>query len=118
MIRKNIMYLRPGNLYKTFIIENNKNIVSSVGRPKVTYSHTQQDMLEGILAEADPNQKMRWEQLQHPITHTIVQDGKPKVKAEDKLILENRIFLVQGVDDLGSLGIFTIYYVEERYDVK
>lgn len=118
MIRDNFMYVRPGNLYKSFIIESNKNIVSSIGRPRANYNHTQQDMLEGILAEADPNQKMRWEQLQHPITHTIVQDGKPRAKSEDKLILANKVFLVQGVDDLGNLGISTIYYVEERYDVK
>ena len=118
MIRKNIMYLRPGNLYRTFVIENNKNIVSSIGRPRANYNHTQQDILEGILAEADPNQKMRWEQLQHPITHTIVQDGSPKTKAEDKLILEDRVFLVQGVDNLADLGISTIYYVEERFYLK
>ena len=58
------------------------------------------------------------EQLQHPITHTIVQTGKPMAKAEDKLVLGNRIFLVQGVDEPGSLGVCTIYYVEERADVK
>lgn len=53
-----------------------------------------------------------------PITHTIVQTGKPMAKAEDKLVLGNRIFLVQGVDEPGSLGVCTIYYVEERADVK
>ena len=75
-------------------------------------------MLKGVLAEADTRQKMRWEQLQHPITHTIVQTGKPKAKVEDKLVLENRVFLIQGVDEPGSLGVCTIYYVEERADVK
>ena len=45
-------------------------------------------------------------------------DRKPKAKAEDKLVLENRVFLIQGVDEPGSLGLCTIYYVEERADVK
>lgn len=44
--------------------------------------------------------------------------GKKQVKAEDKLILGERIFLIQGIDDPGSIGVCTIYYVEERMDVK
>ena len=39
-------------------------------------------------------------------------------EAEDKLVLGNRVFLIQGVDEPGSLGVCTIYYVEERADVK
>lgn len=61
---------------------------------------------------------IEWQQLQHPISHTIIQDGRPKAKAEDKLILGERIFLIQGIDDPGSIGVCTIYYVEERMDVK
>jgi len=112
------MYLRPGNLYKDFIIEENVTGVNSSGRPKTSYEGDGTKMMSGVLAEADNRQKMRWEQLQHPITHTIVQNGKPHAKAEDKLILGERVFLVQGVDEAGSLGIVTIYYVEERMDVK
>lgn len=115
---KTFMYLRPGNLYKDFVIEENVAGVSSSGRPKTSYEGTGTKMLSGVLAEATNKQKMRWEQLQHPITHTIVQDGKPKAKEEDKLILGERVFLVQGIDEPGSLGICTIYYAEERKDVK
>lgn len=112
------MYLRPGNLYKDFLVEENDTDVSSTGRPKTSYKGDGTKMLKGVLAEADNKQKMRWEQLQHPISHTIVQTGRPNAKAEDKLILGERVFLVQGVDEPGSLGICTIYYVEERADVK
>lgn len=112
------MYLRPGNLYKDFIVEENVTGVTESGRPKTSYEGDGTKMVRGVLAEADNKQKMRWEQLQHPISHTIVQSGRPNAKAEDKLILGERIFLVQGVDEPGSLGICTIYYVEERMDVK
>lgn len=112
------MYLRPGNLEKDFIIEDGTVGIGSSGRPKISYKDDGNCMLKGTLAEADTRQKMRWEQLQHPITHTIVQTGPPKVKAEDKLVLGSRVFFVQGVDEAGSLGICTIYYVEERADVK
>lgn len=115
---RNFMYLRPGNLYKDFIIEENTTGVGTTGRPKPKYEDSGTLMLSGILAEADERQKIRWEQLQHPITHTIVQDGTPKVKEEDKLVLGNRVFLVQGVENAGSLDISTFYYVEERSDVK
>ena len=115
---RSFMYLRPGNLAKDFIIEQRSTSLSEIGRPKTAYQDDGNCMLKGVLAEADTRQKMRWAQLQHPITHTIVQTGKPMAKAEDKLVLGNRIFLVQGVDEPGSLGVCTIYYVEERADVK
>lgn len=115
---RTFMYLRPGNLYKDFIIEKSVAKIDSRGRPKASYNEQGTEILRGALAEANDHQKIRWEQLQHPITHTIVQDGPPKVKPEDKLILGNRIFLVQGVDEPGSLGICSLYYVEERADIK
>ena len=116
-MNRNFVHLRPGNLYKDFIIEENCTSVSSAGRPRAVYSGDGSRMLRGALAEADDKQKMRWEQLQHPVTHTIVQGGEPKAKAEDKLVLGSRVFLIQGVDEPGGLGICTIYYVEERKDI-
>lgn len=117
-MKRSFMYMRPGNLYKDFIIEECKSLVGKSGRPQTSYSSDGTKVLKGALAEATPKQKVEWSQLQHPITHTIVQDGKPKAKAEDKLILGNRVFLVQGVDNPGDIGVCTVYYVEERNDVK
>lgn len=115
---RNFMYLRPGNLYKDFLVEECVQDIGATGRPKSSYRSDGSRMLRGALAEADDKQKIRWKQLQHPITHTIVQDGRPKAKPEDKLVLGDRVFLVQGADSPGSLGICTIYYVEERKDVQ
>ncbi|MDO4305991.1 MAG: hypothetical protein Q4C77_04090 [Eubacteriales bacterium] len=112
------MYLRPGNLYKDFIIEENKATIGRTGRPQTSYDCDGSRTLKGALAEATPKQKLEWGQLEHPITHAIVQDGRPKAKAEDKLVLGNRIFLIQGLEEPGSIGVCTIYYVEERMDVK
>lgn len=112
------MYLRPGNLYKDFIIEENTAAVGRTGRPQTSYNNGGNRMLRGALAEATPKQKLEWEQLQHPITHTVVQDGRPKAKAEDKLVFGNRVFIIQGLEEPGSIGVCTIYYVEERMDVQ
>ena len=52
------------------------------------------------------------------MTHTIVQAGSPTAKRTDKLILGERIFYIIDIDDAGTLGIATIYYAEERQDIK
>lgn len=41
-----------------------------------------------------------------------------KQKKSDKLILGNRTFYIIDLDEVGSFGISTIYYAEERKDVK
>jgi len=114
-----MMYLRPGNQYKDFIVEESvEEVNQKTGRPRTAYNDNGLNMFKGALAQADPRQKSRWEQLQHPISHVIIHHGQPLAKAEDKLVLGERVFFVQGVDDIGSLGISTLYYVEERADVK
>lgn len=35
-----------------------------------------------------------------------------------KDILGNRVFYIVDIDDTGSLGVSTLYYAEERTDVK
>lgn len=110
------MYLRPGNLYKDFTIEKKDAVITSRGRAKREYDSETGGQVRGILAEAKPEEKERWRQLQHPITHSIVQRGTPKAAAEDRLVFGDRIFYIQGVDEPGALGLWTIYYAEERFD--
>ena len=56
--------------------------------------------------------------LKDIITHVIVQRGKPRAERTDRLILGNRVFYIVDIDDTGSLGVSTLYYAEERTDVK
>ncbi len=118
MISTRYMYLRPGSMFKQFIIERDEETISTFGRPKAAYGEDSRSVLKGCLADASENDRERWKQLQHPITHTIVQRGLPLAKEEDRLILGDRVFIVHAVDDCGSLGITTIYYAEERKDLK
>ena len=116
---RNYMYLRPGNLEKEFTIEASMATVNASGRSVTSYSKTG-IKLKGALALASAQEIQQFGNLEHPIDHTIVQQGCPKAKAkpEDKLIFENRVFLVCAVDEPGSIGVCTIYYVEERFDAK
>ena len=111
------MYLRPGNLNKDFCIACEQEIITGNGRPKKMFAPTD-DRLKGILAEAKTDERMRWQQLQHPITHTIVQQGSPRAQTGDLLLMGGRSFFVQGTDDVAALGVWTLYYVEERFDVN
>lgn len=109
------MYLRTGNLFKSFLIERKKDeSVSSRGR--VTSGFEKVGTISAVLSETKTNEIERFRQLSHPVTHTIVQSGSPKAQVGDRLIFENRIFIIQGVDNPGSLGLWTIYYAEERKD--
>ena len=110
------MYLRPGNLFKDFSIEKKGATLSARGRARSEYDGETGERIRGVLAEAKPVEKERWRQLQHPISHTITQKWRPQAEAEDRLILGERMFFIQGVDEPGAIGLWTIYYVEERFD--
>ena len=74
--------------------------------------------LYGCLADATTETAKNKSTEDHTVTHTIVQRGTPLAKKTDKLVLGNRVFYVVAVDDTGGLGISTLYYVEERDDIK
>lgn len=110
--------MRPGNLFKEFIIECNNQTVTSTGRVANRHTGDGAKVLEGCLAEASDEDRTNHSQKDHIVTHTIVQAGKAKAKRTDRLVLQERVFYIIDVDDVGSLGISTIYYAEERRDVK
>ena len=118
MVNTRYMYLRPGNLFKEFIIENDAEVIGAYGRPKPVYNQDGARTLRGCLADASREDRERWDQLHHRVTHTIVQRGRPRAKVENKLVLGERVFLICAVEDCGGLGLTTIYYAEERTDVK
>lgn len=122
MLNRRLMYLRPGNLLKDFAVAT-KSSERVNGRMVDTYVKSAV-MLSGTLTVATQTQveqtKNRWDQEQHSLTHTIVGDGPALAKKGDRLIRDGseRIFEVLAVDDVGELGVKTIYYTEERNDVK
>ena len=118
MTNTRMMYVRPGNLFTEFVVERNLQSVTSTGRVANNHSGNGSDILKGCLAEADDEERTNHSQKDHIVTHTIVQAGSPKAKRNDKLILGNRVFYIVDIDDAGMLGISTIYYAEERQDLK
>ena len=108
MVNGQLMYLRPGNLFKDFIIEHSKSDLKS-GRPSVSYEGDGTDFLRGCLASANEVDKAHGT-ADHIITHVIVQRGKPRA--------ELRGCEACPISTAPSLGVSTLYYAEERTDVK
>ncbi len=113
MMNARFMYMRPGNLYKRFTIEENRQVVLDDGRMVNGHAGDGTRFLKGCLAEASPETKERWGQLGHQVSHTIVQPGPAGAKPGDRLVLGGRKFLIEGLDDAGGLGIAVIYYARE-----
>ena len=117
MVNARFMYLRPGNLFKDFLVESNRQVVTSTGRV-ANAPEDDSKIIRGCLAESTKEQKESHSTRDRVCTHTIVQAGKPEAKKSDRLILGNRTFYIIDIDEAGGLGIATIYYAEERKDVK
>ena len=118
MIRCNPIYLRPGNMFKEFILSANKERVLPSGRPVREHSGDSSVIIRGCLAQARDHEIKNHSIEDHTVTHTIVQYGSPLAKRRDELSLGDRVFYITDVDDCGDLQAATIYYAEERHDVK
>lgn len=110
------LYHRPEGLWKDFTIESKADGTTSRGRVKEDYNANPPIFIHATLCGATTEQKLQYQQMQHPISHVVAHEGKPKAKAGDRLIMGDRAFYVQGVDDPGDQGIWTLYYCEERSD--
>lgn len=107
-------YNRPENLWKDFAIESKSETMNSRGRSQDKYETANPKYINAILCGASPKQVLEFQQAGHPITHVISHKGNPQAKAGDRLIFQERAFYVQGVDNPGELGVWTLYYCEER----
>lgn len=76
-----------------------------------------------ILSVAKPDEQEMFHQMNVRVTHTLIQRGKPAAKEQDIFALckggtETRWFRVQAVQNKGEMDIDTVYYCEERGDLK
>lgn len=118
MINARCMYLRPGNLFKDFVVEKEEQKVLPNGRVAEEISSDGTRIIKGCLAQANAEEVAKRSDGEHTVTHTIVQSGPPMAKRRERLVLGDRVFYIVDVDDAGSLGLATIYYAEERRDVR
>ena len=114
-------FVRPGQGFRKFERLVRDGDVTRAGRP-IPGAMVRKGFITGILSQSTQKEQEQWKQNGHPITHTIVQRGSEnRANATDILQIVEfgspRIFLVQGFEDPGELGHFTIYHVQERDDL-
>ena len=112
-----MMYLRPGNLFKDFIVCKHVEELNKAGRPVAKFEKTQ-TIIRGCLTECRPEVIQRWMQLDHKVSHTLVQAGAPKAIEGDYLCREDKVYLIEKMEPVSDLGVSTIYYLDERTDAK
>ena len=107
-------YLTPGMLNQTFDWQQRSGTQDSRG--KMTYEYTSVGQITGILSDSSMAEQLRYQQMQHPITHEVAVKGAPQANPGDRLVLGTRHFYVQSVENPGGLNLWTLYKCEERSD--
>lgn len=116
-------FLRPGQGFKKFTVKKKAKSLTASGKP-ISGEYTDVGHIIGILATATQDEREKWKQEGHPVTHKIVQKGVQKAAiATNYLVLseegkKDRYFYVQGTSNPGELNHMMRYYVEERKDLK
>jgi len=110
--------LLPGQALREFDVFRDADHRTASGR--ITSNGVERlGSIRAILAAAKPDEIERWRQLEHPVTHKIIQKGAApfEIKAGDSLVRGEKRYIVQTAPyDPGDLHHWTIYYCEERSD--
>jgi len=117
-------FMRPGQEFKTFKVLRPQSIINDRGRTKKN-QYDEIGSIKGILAQARPDERERWHQMGHSVSHKIIQRHYGYNGDEDLKIVPRDVFEYQGQwfynqndpYDPGGLGHWTIYYCEERSDL-
>lgn len=112
------IFYKPGQGLKTYEVFRKKAKRDSRGRVTVETQPELIDAVRGTISRASQKEMARWNQMGHPITHTIVIRGRTKAEAGDELRLFDRAYHVQGKHDPVGVGFFSTLYCLERLGVS
>ncbi len=113
------IFMTPGQELRAFDVYRNGEHKTASGRI-ISNGGERLGEIRAVLAAAKPEEIERWRQLEHPVSHKIIQQGVPpfEVKPGDSLVQGNRRYIVQTVPyNPGGINHWTIYYCDERSDV-
>lgn len=111
--------LMPGQELREFDVYRNGTRRTDSGRV-ISNGAERLGAIRAVLAAAKPEEIERWRQLEHPVTHKIIQQGTPpfEIRPGDSFTRGDRRYIVQTAPyNVGDLGHWTIYYCDERSDV-
>ena len=113
------IHLLPGQELRTFDVYRDGDHKTASGRI-LSNSWERLGEIKAVLAAAKPEEIQRWRQLEHPVSHKIIQQGIPpfEIKPGDSLVRGDRRYIVQTAPyNPGGINHWTIYYCDERSDV-
>lgn len=113
------IHLIPGQELRTFTVYRDGEHKTASGRV-ISNGAESLGVIRATLAAAKPEEIQRWHQLEHPVSHKIIQQGTAafEIKPGDSLVDGERRYIVQTTPyNPGGLNHWTIYYCNERSDV-
>ena len=111
------MYLRPESFAETFLVEESRVTLDEYGNMRAEFVTS--GTVTGIISSVNPNEAEKLHGLKHTCTHKLVQQfGGVRARVGDRLIKADKIYFVEAVNNANDLGLFYIYYLSQRSDVK
>lgn len=110
--------LTPGQELRVFTVYRDGEHKTASGRILMNGAERIGE-IKAVLAAAKPEEKERWKQLEHPVTHKIIQQGVPpfEIKPGDAIVRGETRYIVQTAPyNPGGINHWTIYYCDERSD--
>lgn len=108
----------PGQELRTFEVYRNGERRTPGGRIVMNGAEKLGE-IRAVLAAAKPSEIERWRQLEHPVTHKIIQQGGApfEIRPGDSITHGSRRYIVQTAPyNPGGINHWTIYYCDERSD--
>ncbi len=113
------IHMVPGQELKPFEVYRDGEHRTASGRITAN-AREKLGEIRAVLAEAKPEETARWRQLEHTVSHKIIQQGIPpfEIKPGDSFIRGSQRYIVQTAPhNPGGINHWTIYYCHERGDV-
>lgn len=114
-----VIHLIPGQEFRTFTVCRDGGHKTASGRV-ISNGAEPIGEIRAILAAAKPEEIQRWRQLEHPVSHKIIQQGTAafEIRPGDSLMCGERRYVVRTAPyNPGGLNHWMIYYCDERSDV-
>lgn len=108
----------PGQELREFEVYRSGELINVNGRVTLN-GETKLGKIKAILAAARPEEVNRWKQIEHPVSHKIIQQGIApfKIKPGDYFVRgEKRYINRTDPYNPGDIHHWTIYYCDERSD--
>lgn len=109
-MQNNLMFV-AGQQLRTFEVYRKTSSTDAKGHVKYGVEELI-GKIKASISEANQREVEKYKQMGHPITHTLVQQLKTIVKAEDVLLMDGNRYYVKAVDNPAGLNFYAIIHCD------